>query len=138
VSVVAGYTASPRGHAAVAAAVAEADRRGLALRIVHASKVGVRQESAESMSSHRTAVEALAARARDRGIEATGEEILSPRPTADALLEYLAEHDAQLLVIGVRRRSPVGKALLGSTAQDLFLRAECPVLGVKAPPDSGW
>lgn len=137
-SVVAGYTASPRGDAAAEAAVAEADRRGLPLRIVHVSKVGVRQESAQSMSTHRAAVEALAAQARGRGIDATGEEVLSPKPAAHALLEYLDEHDAQLLVIGVRRRSPVGKALLGSTAQDLFLRAECAVLGVKAAPDAGW
>lgn len=52
----------------------------------------------------------------------------------DAVLERL-ESDAEvdLLVVGVRRRSPVGKALLGDLAQRLLLEADVPVLAVKAP-----
>ena len=50
----------------------------------------------------------------------------------DAVLEHLASHaDVDLLVIGVRRRSPVGKAFLGDVAQRLLLEAEVPVLAVK-------
>jgi nucleotide-binding universal stress UspA family protein len=36
-----------------------------------------------------------------------------------------------LLVLGARRRSPVGKALLGSVAQTIILEASVPVLVVK-------
>jgi nucleotide-binding universal stress UspA family protein len=50
----------------------------------------------------------------------------------DAVLEHLeADGDVDLLVIGVRRRSPVGKAFLGDVAQRLLLEAEVPVLAVK-------
>jgi hypothetical protein len=50
----------------------------------------------------------------------------------DAVLECLeADADVDLLVIGVRRRSPVGKAFLGDVAQRLLLEAEVPVLAVK-------
>lgn len=37
------------------------------------------------------------------------------------------------LVVGVRRRSAVGKAILGSIAQRLILEAPVPVLSVKTP-----
>lgn len=52
---------------------------------------------------------------------------------ARALIEAAA--DAQLLVIGMRARSPVGKAMLGSVAQDVLLGASCPVLAVKVEGD---
>lgn len=52
---------------------------------------------------------------------------------AGALLELVDSIDADLLVIGARRRSPVGKALLGSVAQTVILEANLPVLVVKAP-----
>lgn len=55
----------------------------------------------------------------------------APASAADAVLQAAGEHEAELIVIGIRRRSPVGKALLGSAAQDILLAADCPVLGVK-------
>jgi len=51
----------------------------------------------------------------------------------DALLGLVDAVGADLLVIGARRRSPVGKALLGSVAQTVILQANLPVLVVKAP-----
>jgi nucleotide-binding universal stress UspA family protein len=40
--------------------------------------------------------------------------------------------EVTLLVVGVRRRSPIGKAVLGSIPQRLILDAAVPVLSVKA------
>ncbi|MEU4248979.1 universal stress protein [Amycolatopsis sp. NPDC026612] len=52
---------------------------------------------------------------------------------ADHVLALLDEHagEVDLLVIGMKRRSPVGKAVLGSLAQRLLLAANVPVLAVK-------
>jgi nucleotide-binding universal stress UspA family protein len=47
-------------------------------------------------------------------------------------VEFANDEGIDLIVIGVRRRSPVGKLVLGSNAQDILLRADCPVLAVKA------
>jgi nucleotide-binding universal stress UspA family protein len=53
-------------------------------------------------------------------------------PAVD-LIEVADKENAALIVIGLRRRSPVGKLLMGSNAQEILLRAPCPVLAVKAP-----
>lgn len=50
---------------------------------------------------------------------------------ADAILDLAVARNASLLVVGIRRRSPVGKFLLGSSAQRLILEAEIPVLTTK-------
>lgn len=50
---------------------------------------------------------------------------------AEDLVMIAERHAAQLVVIGLRRRSPVGKLNLGSNAQRILLDAPCPVLAVK-------
>jgi nucleotide-binding universal stress UspA family protein len=52
--------------------------------------------------------------------------------TAEALLDLAEDVDASLLVIGSRRRTRVGKLLLGSVVQRVLLESEIPVLVVKA------
>jgi nucleotide-binding universal stress UspA family protein len=55
------------------------------------------------------------------------------RDPAETVLEVIDHRpDVQRLVIGMRRRSPLGKALLGSVAQRLLLDSPVPVLAVKA------
>lgn len=46
--------------------------------------------------------------------------------TAERLLKTMERDDAELLVIGIRHRSPVGKLLLGSVSQHLLLQCHKP------------
>jgi nucleotide-binding universal stress UspA family protein len=50
---------------------------------------------------------------------------------ADGVLDAAEQAGADLLVVGIRHRTPVGKLILGSVAQRLILDAPCPVLAVK-------
>ncbi len=57
------------------------------------------------------------------------------RDPVEAVLDELADHpDVTRLVIGLRRRSPLGKAILGSISQRLLLESPVPVLAVKPDP----
>ena len=62
----------------------------------------------------------------DAGIETEVHEVTGD--PADAILEVATEYDVDAIVIGTRRRSPVGKALFGSVAQDVILKSDRPVL----------
>jgi nucleotide-binding universal stress UspA family protein len=135
-AVIVGYTESPPGVAALRAGIDEALRRASPLRIVHVTKVGARQDTYETMRSAEASLSEAASTARAAGVsEVAVDELRSASPISEALLEYIHGRAAEVLVIGIRRRSPMGKAVLGSVSQDLMLRADCAVLGVKATDD---
>ena len=54
------------------------------------------------------------------------------RDPVDAVLDEIDERGATRLVIAVRRRSLVSKAVLGSVSQRLILNSPIPVLAVKS------
>jgi nucleotide-binding universal stress UspA family protein len=54
---------------------------------------------------------------------------------AEVGLGAISERSASRLVICLKRRSPVGKALLGSVSQQLLLHSPFPVLAVKLDED---
>lgn len=50
---------------------------------------------------------------------------------AEEILQYSREHDARYIMIGSRKRTPVGKALFGSVTQSVLLNADRPVITVR-------
>jgi len=47
------------------------------------------------------------------------------------LVRFAKDNDIDEIIIGVKRRSKVGKLVFNSTAQYVILKAPCPVLAVK-------
>jgi len=65
-------------------------------------------------------------------IEAEFKQFVRGKSTIEEIEEMVAALQVSVLVIGLRKRSPVGKLLLGSMAQEILLNVDCPVLAVKA------
>ena len=126
--VVLGYVATPEGNAALDRAVEEA-------RIRHARLVAVLShrddEPPAAGGPEAEARQHVEARLMASGLafEVRG---VRGDDAAEDIVATAAATRADLVVIGLRRRSPVGKLLLGSHAQRILLEAQCPVLAVKA------
>ncbi len=137
-AIVVGHTSTSEGRAALERAVEEARLRSVPLHVVRVVQVGSSQDPNEfsALSGELAAAEeegrAIEKRLRAEGIDAMVlVHLASAKPPADVLLEVAQRVDAELIVIGMRARSRVGKFILGSVAQDVILAADCPVLTVK-------
>lgn len=128
--IVVGYLRSPEGRAALDRAVEEARLRDAELVVVHTAK-----DDVDEIRSYEEEFQELVERLRAEGMTVTPKDYVRDNTPAEDLLETAREVDAGLVVIGLRRRSPVGKLVLGSNSSDVLLGADCPVLAVKAGPD---
>lgn len=130
-SIVVGYIPTPEGLAAVAAAEEEAKRRNVKLIVVHSSKGGKSEDGSEVLEV-RDDLRELRERLAAHGIDVVTRDVAVGQDPADDLVQIAEEENSDLIVIGLRRRSPVGKLIMGSNSQKILLEAECPVLAVKA------
>lgn len=129
---------SERADAAVEHALAVADAFGSTVHAVSIINVGdiatggevsVPPEFLEELeNAARAATEAVASEAAAAGVTALTR-VQTGRPKHD-LLEYVADHDIDLVVMGTHGRTGLDRVLLGSTAEALVRRAEVPVLTV--------
>ena len=115
--IVVGYSAAAEGRAALQRAIVEARLR--------AAELIVLQRDADDPDE-------VAAELEQSGVPHQLRTASEDLDSAEDLIATADEVAADFIVIGLRRRSPVGKLLLGSNAQRVLLDAACPVLAVKA------
>jgi nucleotide-binding universal stress UspA family protein len=127
-SVVVAFSPDEHGRAALERGAAEAELRGERLVVVNATKGDA---YVDDRFAHVDEIEQLQRRLTERAIAHEIRQVVAP-DVVDAVLAVVDEVDATMLVVGTRRRTPVGKMLLGSVAQRLILDARCPVLAVRA------
>jgi nucleotide-binding universal stress UspA family protein len=132
VDVVVGYVGTPEGEAAVSTAIDETRLRGARLVVIHSAKGG-HWENEEDALADRASLADLESRLDTAGVPYVVKGLVRGNSPFEDLIDVAAEAEGgALIVIGLRRRSPVGKLLMGSNAQDILLNADCPVLAVKA------
>lgn len=130
-AIVVGYVATKEGRAALKRAAEECVLRQTKLVVISSHRGGRDFDADEAMhfeAELRRVEEVL----DEKGLEHEVRQLVRGNDPADDLIAVAEEVSADFIVIGLRRRSPVGKLFLGSNAQRILLDASCPVLAVKA------
>jgi nucleotide-binding universal stress UspA family protein len=120
-TVVVSHLSNPEGRQALATAIGEARSRGTGIVVVEPLTGGA--------SSVADGEETLGERLDAAGVQ--HEVVVADGDLPESIVQTAARVGAELIVIGLRRRSPVGKLILGAGAQRILLESPCPVLAVK-------
>jgi nucleotide-binding universal stress UspA family protein len=129
VTVLLAYIRTPEGDAALATAVEEARRRGTGAVVVNVTRPAGEVDSPVSAEQNLDAVATLFAEA---GVPVEVRQLPAGTDPADGVVAVATETGPDVVVIGLRRRTAVGKLIVGSTSQRILLGVDVPVLAVKA------
>lgn len=129
--IIVGFIRTAEGRAALDRAIEEARLRGESLLVVHSLK-----DDLDEIRAYQDELEAVEEKLAASGVEHEIKQYVRGNTPAEDLVQAADEEGADLVVIGIRRRSPVGKLLLGSNAQHVMLHSPAPVLAVYAPTPS--
>lgn len=129
--VVVGFVPTNEGRTALRRAIEEAILREEKLVVVSSNRGGDHFSDAQAHGFDEE-LEKIKADLTARHVDHEVRGLVRGNDPSEDLVNVAEEVGAKLIVIGMRRRSPVGKLLLGSNAQRILLDATCDVLAVKA------
>jgi nucleotide-binding universal stress UspA family protein len=130
-TIVVGYVPRSEGRAALRRAAEEARLRHTRLVVINSNRGGGHLDDDDAVEHERELAQ-VRAQLDSEGIENEVRQLVRGLDPAEDLIAVAKETSADFIVIGLRRRTPVGKLILGSNAQRILLEAPCPVLAVKA------
>lgn len=128
-TIVVGYTTRPEGRAALERAFLEAKAHGEDVVVLNVSEGDGR---ADPMLASEDDLDEVRRRLHQSGVEGVVRQLVRGKDPAEEIEAIVEETGASLVVIGLRKRSPVGKLVLGSNSQKILLNIDAPVLAVKA------
>lgn len=130
-SIVVGYVPTKEGRAALRRAAEEAQLRQTRLIVIHSERGG-KDFDHEDVRAYEEELARVQSDLEAAGVAHEVRQLVRGLEPAEDLIAVAEETHADFIVIGLRRRTPVGKLILGSQAQTILLEAECPVLAVKS------
>jgi nucleotide-binding universal stress UspA family protein len=130
-SIVVGYVPTKEGRAALRRAAEEAQLRRTRLIVIHSERGG-KDFDHDDVRAYEAELTRVQNDLEAAGVEHEVRQLVRGLEPAEDLISVAEETHADFIVIGLRRRTPVGKLILGSNAQRILLDAPCPVLAVKA------
>ena len=125
-----GYDRSKASEDALNLALQHAQAFSAEVHIVTSLEQGAALEK-EDIDKTENQLEKIRKPFRTAGIECEIHTSVSYQSPGENIVRFAKENDIGQIIIGVRRRSKVGKLVTGSTAQYVILNAACPVLAVK-------
>ncbi len=130
-AIVVGYVPTKEGRAALRRAADESLLRKTKLIVINSHRGG-KDFDGEEAERFEKELRDIQGQLDEVGIEHEVRQLVRGNEPAEDLIAVAEETSAEFIVIGLRRRTPVGKLILGSNAQRILLDAACPVLAVKA------
>ena len=125
-----GYDGTNSAKEALSVAKSQAKAFSASIEVVTSMQKGTESERKEIEQAER-GLEYAKSSFEDSGIECNTHLLIRGLSPGEDLVEFANENQIDQIVVGVKRRSKVGKLLLGSTAQYVILQAQCPVVTVK-------
>jgi nucleotide-binding universal stress UspA family protein len=126
-TVVIGYIPNQYGEAALQLGLQEAEARKMRVIVVNAARGDA---YVDKRFVDEQALTDLDERLTTAGVDHRVHQAVGV-DVGDEIVRIAEANHAELVVIGIRPRSPVGKVLMGSVAQTVIINAPCPVLTVR-------
>jgi len=130
-AIVVGFVPTNEGRAALRRAAEEARLRATRLVVINSNRGG-KDLTAEEAARYDDELDTVKRELTEAGVDHEIRQLVRGLEPVEDLIAVAEETSADFIVIGLRRRTPVGKLILGSNAQRILLDAPCPVLAVKA------
>jgi nucleotide-binding universal stress UspA family protein len=130
-AIVVGFVPTNEGRAALRRAAEEARLRSTRLIVINSNRGG-KDLTADEAARYDAELETIKSQLVEAGVDHEVRQLVRGLEPVEDLIAVAEETQADFIVIGLRRRTPVGKLILGSNAQRILLDAPCPVLAVKA------
>ena len=123
------YAPRPEGNAALQKGIELAKQQQVKLLVVNASPGGNDEDAAMADASDIERIETLL---DSSGVDGEVKQFVRGNDAVTEIEALINTRNIDLVIIGLRKRTAVGKLLLGSVAHDILMSVPCPVLAVKA------